>query len=229
MRGKACPDHKKLAVILALILSPVVFVGVPLRTAFSEWFIDWEYSKPDFPEDPYGMDREYRKYLAKLGLRAVLSDEGMAEFRKAKLPDGRRAFNPREIKHMEDVKELLSVVFPIIYLSVPLFLGSLLFTRSLATIGKVLIFGSLITLILMAAVLTFSVINYDLAFEMFHNYLFDPYSWRFQPTDTLLRIYPMKFWYDGTILVILSSIAFSLISITLGSVLLYFSWTSRKE
>ncbi len=228
MRGKKGHLVKGIAFLLVIVLSPVVFIGLPVRAAFSEWFVEWEYSKEDFPEDPYGMDREYRLYLAKLGLRAVLSDEGMEEFKRAKLPDGRRAFNEREIKHMEDVKRLLDVFFPALYVSTAVFGGSLLILRSTDLVGKALLISSVITLFLLTSALLLSVTNYDLAFEIFHNLLFDPYSWRFRYSDTLLRIYPMKFWYDGTILVILSSMALCIISMTAGVILLYFSWTSRR-
>ncbi len=224
MRRRASLSYKKVAAFLALLISPVVFIGLPLRVAFSEWFIEWEYSKPDFPEDPYGMDREYREYLAKLGLKAVTTEKGMEEFRRAKLPDGRRAFNEREIKHMEDVREILKVTFPVIYVSVPVFLFLLVLTGSTSAAGKVLVGGSLITLGILTLVLAFSLIDYELAFEVFHNYLFDPYSWRFRETDTLLRIYPMKFWFDGTIFVITASALLSFLSLALGAILLYFPW-----
>jgi integral membrane protein (TIGR01906 family) len=228
MCGKTCPDRKKIAFLLILILGPVVFIGLPVRGAFTEWFVEWEYSREDFPEDPYGMDPDYRLKLAKLGLRAVLSEEGMEEFKRAKLPDGRPAFNEREIRHMEDVKELLDIFFPLVYGSAVLFLIALLILRDPGLVGKALIISSIVSLTLLASALLLSITNYDLAFETFHLYLFDPHSWRFHYTDTLLRLYPMKFWYDATILVILSSMALNLLSITAGVVLLYFSWTSRR-
>ena len=202
MLGEKGGALRVVAYALVVLLSPVIFIGIPTRIAFNEWFIEWEYSKKDFPEDRYGLEDSYRKELAKLGLRAVLSDEGMEEFKKAKLPNGRLAFNSREVKHMEDVKNFLSFFFPLLYSSLIVVALSLLYLRRPESIGKALLVASLFSLSLFTAIAVFSLTNYELAFELFHNYVFDPYSWRFRYSDTLLRIYPMKLWFDGTMFVI---------------------------
>ncbi len=216
MSGKKGGLDKLVAIALVVILSPLVFFGIPTRIAFNEWFIDWEYSKADFPKDRYGLPDDYRKYLAKLGLRAVLSDEGMEEFKRAKLPSGRRAFNEREIKHMEDVKNFLSAFFPLVYGATFLSVLALLYLRDLPLVGKALILASLFSLLLTTASAVFSLTNYKLAFELFHNYVFDPYSWRFKYTDTLLRIYPMKLWFDGTVFVVALAGVLCLLSLLAG-------------
>jgi len=229
MLGRKGSANRVLASLLVVLLSPIVFIGLPTRIAFNEWFIEWEYSKADFPKDRYGMEDEYRKHLAKLGLRAVLSDEGMEEFKRATLPDGRKTFNHREIKHMEDVKGFLSVFFPVFYASLVVCVLALLYIGDLRIIGKTLIASSLFSLSLTTAVAVFSVTNYDLAFELFHNYVFDPYSWRFRYSDTLLRIYPMKFWYDGTIFVIAFAGLMCLMSLLTGFLLLRYRRSSSGK
>ncbi len=216
MFGKEGNPFKVVAFLLVVLLSPIVFVGLSTRVAFMEWFIEWEYSKEDFPKDRYGLDDEYRKYLAKLGLRAVLSDEGMEEFKRATLPDGRLAFNRREVKHMEDVKNLLEVAFPAVYASALLWVLSLFVLRKPRLVGNALVAGSFFSLLLAGGIGLFSYLNYDLAFELFHNYVFDPYSWRFRYTDTLLRIYPMKFWKDGTFFVVGTSLFLCALSLIAG-------------
>ncbi len=226
MSGKKSNAYKVIASLIVILLSPIIFIGIPTRIAFNDWFIDWEYSKADFPKDRYGLDDEYRKHLAKLGLRAVLSDEGMEEFKKAKLPDGRKAFRKREVKHMQDVKDFLTVFFPFVYLSVAVSALALLVIRDSILIGKTLIFSSLFSFLLITFALIFSLVNYDLAFELFHNYVFDPYSWRFRYTDTLLRIYPMRFWYDGTIFVISFAGLLSFLSLLLGLYLIRYKKSS---
>ncbi len=229
MLGKKGGLDKLVATALVVILSPLVFFGIPTRIAFNEWFIDWEYSKANFPKDRYGLPDDYRKYLAKLGLKAVLSDEGMEEFKRARLPDGRPAFNRREIKHMEDVKNFLSRFFPLVYLSVAVSALALIYLRDLRLVGKALIAASLFSLLLTTASAVFSLTNYDLAFELFHNYVFDPYSWKFKYTDTLLRIYPMKFWYDGTIFVVAFAGALCLLSLLLGIILVRYKRSSSDR
>ncbi len=226
MPGRKAGPDKIAAFLLVVLVSPIVFFGLPTRVAFNDWFIDWEYSKADFPKDRYGLPDDHRKYLAKLGLRAVLSDEGMEEFKRARLPDGRLAFNHREIKHMEDVKNLLSVFFPLVYGATILSALALIYLRDIKLIGKALISASLFSFALAVASAIFSFINYDLAFELFHNYVFDPYSWRFSYRDTLLRIYPMKFWFDGTVFVIASAGVLCLLSFLTGLLLLRYKRSS---
>ncbi len=226
MLGKESYPIRYVAYLLVVLLSPIVFVGIPTRIAFNEWFIDWEYSKRDFPKDRYRLPDDYRKKLAKLGLRAVLSEEAMEEFKRAKLPNGRPAFNPREIKHMEDVKNFLDVFFPVVYLSTLLWALALVFTGSLRNAGKALVSGSVFSLILTTAVAVFSVMNYKLAFEIFHNLLFDPYSWKFRPWDTLIRIYPLKFWYDATMLVAGLALSLCLLSLIVGIFLIRYRRSS---
>ncbi len=220
MFRKESPAFRSIAGLVVVLLSPIIFIGVPTRVAFNEWFIEWEYSKEDFPKDRWGLPDEYRKKLAKIGLRAVLSDEGMEEFKRARLPDGRRAFNVREIRHMEDVKRVLDVFFPLVYASLVLTALIFLLVRDAGFIGKTLIASSLFSTGLALFALLFSLIDYDKAFELFHIILFDPYSWRFRSTDTLLRIYPMKFWFDGTLFVIGGALFLNLISLGTGIFLL---------
>ncbi len=225
MFGEKGFPYKRLLSLLIVVLSPILYVGIPTRIAFNEWFIDWEYSKADFPKDRFGLEDDYRKYLAKLGLKAVLS-EGMEEFRRARLPDGRRAFREKEIKHMEDVRDFLKLFFPFLYISIAFTVLAFFIIGDPRLIGKVLVSSSIFSFILVAGAGAFALLDYDLAFEVFHNYIFDPYSWRFKPTDTLLRIYPMKFWYDGTIFVLVLSGLLSLISLLLGLFLIrYRRWS----
>ncbi len=207
---------RKAVFIFLLLTSPVWIIGLSARAVFNDWFIELEYSKKDFPKDKYGLNDEYRKKLAKVGLRAVLSKEGLKEFEKAKLPNGRKAFRKKEVKHMEDVNKLLSFIFPVSY---TLFFFWIIGVFYLEEYRKKLLIGSglfTIFLILITGIFTFT--NYNKAFEIFHNYVFDTTSWKFKSYDTLLRVYPMKFWFDGTVAVTVISFILSLILIITGAV-----------
>ncbi len=221
MFGEKSVPHRILAGLILIVTAPLLFVGVPVRIAFSEWFVEWEYNRADFPPDTYGLEDDYRKRLALLGLRAVLSEEGMEEFRKAVLPDGRRAFREKEIRHMEDVKKVLDVFFPLLYALLFLHLFLHLLMRDRIFTGWVLLLSSLFSLSLVAGAGAFALIDYDLAFEVFHNLFFEPDSWRFRYTDTLLRIYPMKFWFDGTVFVIGTASLLCAASLVAGLILIY--------
>ena len=103
-------------VILLSLFFPFLLVFLCVRLAFTEFFVELNYRFGDLPLDRWGMDYEERLSIAKLGLRSVLSDEGMQEFINSGL------FREKEIKHMQDVKGLLSVVFKVLYLGGPIWL-----------------------------------------------------------------------------------------------------------
>ncbi|GAB6065203.1 TIGR01906 family membrane protein [Aquifex pyrophilus] len=205
---------RKLIPLILVLIFPYVSIGVATRIAFTEKFVEWEYSKRDFPPDRWGMKKEERLELAKLGLKAVLSDEGMEEFKKKRLRNGRKAFTKREVKHMEDVKKFLSFYFPSVYIATALWILGVIILRK----PDILILSGLFNtfLLVFLGILTFT--NYKRAFEIFHNIVFDPYSWKFKYSDTLIRIYPLKFWYDATLFVAFLSFLFGLLVAVAGMV-----------
>jgi len=121
---------------------------------------------------------------------------------------------------MEDVKRILSVFFPLLYAALALSAALHLIFRDRIFSGWVLFLSSVFSLVLVAAAGVFALVDYDLAFEMFHNLFFAPDSWRFSYRDTLLRIYPMKFWFDATLFVVVSAAALCASSLVGGVLLL---------
>ncbi len=177
--------------VLLSLLYPSLLVILSIRLAFSEPFVEFLYSRIELPPDP--MSYEVRLSIAKLGLRSVLSEEGMREFVQSGL------FNQREIKHMEDVKSLLSLFFTFLYIALPFWFFIFLRLRGWKERGMVLISGGLLLEGFALFVLFASIVSYEWIFEAFHNLFFDPYSWRFREEDMLLRVYPMDFWFWATV------------------------------
>ncbi|MEN3027730.1 MAG: TIGR01906 family membrane protein [Aquificaceae bacterium] len=201
--------------ILLTALLPFFLTLLGVRLAFTETFLEFLYPRVDLPLDP--MPYELRLSIAKMGLRSVTSDAGMEEFRNSGL------FNPREIKHMEDVKGLLDFFFLILYVGLPLWFLGLFSLRNRKNVGKVLFFGSLLLEILVLSVVFFSLTNYEWLFEAFHNLFFDPYSWRFREEDMLLRVYPMDFWYKATLYTAVGVFSLNLLLQSIGLLL----WRGR--
>ncbi|RMG99873.1 MAG: DUF1461 domain-containing protein, partial [Aquificota bacterium] len=154
---------------LLALLYPVVLTLLFVRLAFTEPFVDFLYKHTELTPDP--LPYEVRLEIAKLGLRSVLSDEGMQEFKNSGL------FNAREIKHMEDVKKLLSSLFLLLYIALPLWLVLLISLKDIKLIGKALFFSSVFLEAFVVFVVLASFINYEWLFVAFHNLFFDPYSW----------------------------------------------------
>lgn len=197
-----------------ILLFPFVLVLFSVRLAFTEFFIEWEYSKEDFPEDRWGLSKDVRLNIAKLGLRAVLSQQGMREFKASGF------FSSREIKHMEDVKRFLSIIFPAFYLLSAILFTLLISLGSLKEIGRVLMLGGFLVDVIAFVFFSLSLIDYNWLFVSFHNLVFDPYSWRFRDEDMLLRVYPMKFWFDATIFVIVLTLISAAVLQTVGFLLI---------
>ncbi|MDW8067079.1 MAG: TIGR01906 family membrane protein [Aquificaceae bacterium] len=177
--------------LMLIALFPFLLTFLAVRFAFTEAFVEFLYPRVELTPDP--MPFQLRLSIAKMGLRSVVSDKGMEEFKNSGL------FNHREIAHMEDVKRLLSFLFGFLYVGLPLWFFGLISLRSFKEIGKVLFWGSLLLELFAVFVLLASFANYQWLFEAFHNLFFDPYSWRFSDQDMLLRVYPLDFWYKATL------------------------------
>ncbi len=185
-------------VVLAL---PAVLVLLNVRLLMNDWFIRLEYARPDFPPDLYGMSPEERLRLALTGLRSVTQPPGASILREVRFADGRPAFNEREIRHMQDVYVLQGAAFRVGLILALALLGAwacLWFspaTRPLA--WRSLEWGGLLTLGLVLVILLGFLLRFDVAFTGFHRIFFEGETWIFPPTDTLIRLYPEKFWFDA--------------------------------
>ena len=114
-------------------------------------------------------------------------------------------FNERERQHLDDVKNVTEISTMVLYILVFLFV--LLLIASIITlkvnnlitnfIGKILVFGGVLTIVL-AAILFFS-INFDFSstFESFHSIFFEKGTYIFDPANEIIvRLYPEQLFMD---------------------------------
>ena len=194
-----------LIVVIALTIPFLLVVG-NIRLVANPWFIQVEYNRPGFPPDAYGFTLEQRTPLALAGLYSVVPEgAGMSELEQAKLPTGEPAFNAREIKHMLDVRVLMATVFPL-----ALIIGGVLIVLAIVfrknqtyrdTVPRGLRAGSILTLSLLAGLITYILINFGAFFLQFHQLFFEGESFAFRYDDTLNRLYPEQLWSDASILI----------------------------
>ncbi len=59
-----------------------------------------------------------------------------------------------------------------------------------------LLAGALATLVVAVLLVPVILLGFDGFFTRFHEMFFEGDSWRFSSTDTLIRIYPERFWED---------------------------------
>ena len=209
-------------VLSALIIFslPAVLLLLNVRLLMSDWFIRMEYARPDFPPDLYGMSPEERLELALPGLRSVTQPPGASILREIRFADGRPAFNEREIRHMQDVYVLQGAAFRVGLIVALALIGAWAYlwfspaTRPLA--WQSLNWGGLLTLGLVLGILLGFLLSFDAAFTLFHRVFFEGDTWLFLPTDTLIRLYPEKFWFDAAVgiggLTLLEAIALILLT-----------------
>lgn len=214
------PRLLQIAVILAI---PATLLAVSLRITTAPWFPRWEYHKPDFPADPYGLTTEERVRLAEICVEYLITRAGIDLLANLEL-EGRPAFNDRELQHMVDVKRVLwGLLWAGALGGMIVLAGSaLLFSRRpLRPYGLgALRGGALLTLGLLAAVGGLMLFRWDVFFTGFHELLFPPDTWTFPTSDTLIRLYPEKFWMDAgmviVVLVLAQAVALGAISWALG-------------
>jgi integral membrane protein (TIGR01906 family) len=192
----------------ALVLSAIVALAVPaallgngLWLLLNDWYVHAEYARPGFPDDRYGFTGSQRSELALVGLDSIhpFNGQGVNVLREARLPDGRLAFNERELVHMTDVRGLVGKVLLAHLLAVAaiVVIAFAAHARRLsAVVSRGLLWGSGLTLAIAAVLGILMLVSFDWFFVQFHEALFTGDTWRFRSGDTLLRLYPDAFWSD---------------------------------
>jgi integral membrane protein (TIGR01906 family) len=134
-------------------------------------------------------------------------------FRSASFPDGTQLFNEREIAHMLDVRNLTIIMLWVWRILMVIFLLYFFYTKRegishlfLSMLG----FGARVTIGIILAVLLFLVINFNQLFTAFHRIFFEGDTWLFYFSDTLIRLFPLKFWQDLFIFIGVFSLATSI-------------------
>ncbi len=184
---------------LGTILVPIALVLTAVRLLLTPAFVQFEYRTPNFPPDPYGFTQGDRLHWSQIALDYLLNDEGIDFLADLRFEDGTPLYNQRELGHMVDVK---NVVQAALYLWYGTLIG-LIGLGVLAWRGKwwweyreALARGGWATIYLVGSVIVFVLIGFGIFFVAFHQVFFDPGTWTFAFSDTLIRLFPERFWRD---------------------------------
>ncbi len=191
--------------ILVTLLVPVALVLVSVRLVMTETYLVLEYNKPDFPPDFYGFTLADRLHYAPYAVQYLLSNAGIDYLGDLKLPDGGRFYNGRELAHMEDVKKVTQAALGLLGVALVLLalVGAVL-ARSAdgrRALRQGLFGGGLLMLAILAGLLLFIVVNWDSFFTDFHELFFANGTWVFDYSDSLIRLFPVRFWQDTALTV----------------------------
>ena len=170
-----------------------------VRILLTPPFLEFEYRTPNFPPDTYGFSLADRLHYARYAVDYLVNNAGIDYLGNLKFPDGKPFYNERELSHMSDVKNLVQVMLKvwIIGLAVLLLLGiwawrSFWWVDFRAGLRR----GGWATIGLIIAILIGVSINFYALFTYFHEIFFTGSSWIFLFTDTLIRLFPIRFWQD---------------------------------
>jgi integral membrane protein (TIGR01906 family) len=196
---------------------PVFLVLTSARVLINDWYPRYEYAKPDFPPDPYGFTQEQRLELGLASIhylqRSEPPEQAIVLLAALRLPGTDQSlFSRPELSHMIDVKRLTDTLWVVHLVSGVIVVGGLVLLLARADTRKegyrALLTGGLLTSGFLLALVLFVLLSWQTFFVTFHDIFFAPGTWTFDRSDSLIRLFPDKFWSDaGTILTVGALIA----------------------
>lgn len=186
------------------LLVPVLLILVSVRLVMTETYLRLEYQRAGFPEDVYGWEAQTRLEYGPYGIRYLIHNHPIDYLGDLQI-DGQRAFTDSELSHMVDVQAVTQWALRGLTLSVILCLilsAALLTKRPTRAVWLWAIRrGGWLTLGLAAALMVVAVAAWDFFFDTFHALFFEAGTWEFHRSDTLIRLYPPRFWFDSALVV----------------------------
>lgn len=185
---------------LITLLVPVILVLGTVRLLLTPLFIQIEYRLPNFPPDRYGFSQAERLRWAEVARRYLLNDAGIEFLGDLQFEDGSPLYNERELRHMLDVKIVVRRAMLVLYLSLAaVALLAFWFSRTgdWRDFRLALARGGWLTVGLLAALLLGIALSFNVLFVAFHRIFFEGDTWIFRYSDTLIRLFPVRFWQDA--------------------------------
>jgi integral membrane protein (TIGR01906 family) len=196
--------NTRVAFYLAMaILVPVALIFLGVRILLSSAFLNLEYRMPGFPADNYGFTREERLKWSKLAVQYLLNDSNEEFLGDLTFLDGTPLYNDRELSHMLDVKKVVKPILRLGYTSWGLLIGIGLISYRINwryEFRKGLRLGGTVMLALLGIIGIFAIVSFWNFFTFFHSIFFEGDSWLFLYSDTLIRLFPLRFWQDAFLL-----------------------------
>jgi integral membrane protein (TIGR01906 family) len=206
--------------VLLIILAPIVLTLANVRLLMTPFFPDIEYALPGFPPDYYGFTTEDRLKWSKVAIDYLLNSAGIEYLAELRFPDGQTAppescgyyitrdctylYNDRELEHMVDVKNVTRGALWVWGAGGGLALasaGALFYFGERAALRAGLLWGVGITLVFYLGIILYIALNFNSLFVQFHQIFFESGTWQFLWSDTLIRLFPVRFWQDAFIFI----------------------------
>jgi len=178
---------------------PIVICVLSILILLSPIFMNLEYRLPNFPEDQYGFSTEERLDFGNRTRRYLITNATLDNLRELKFDSGEPIYIERELEHLEDVKIVLQGVFKVFWGAVAvLVLGGVYarFQNWWEGYSQSVSRGGWLTAGLLGIILFLAIVSFRSLFTNFHLIFFEGDSWLFLYSDTLIRLFPIRFWQD---------------------------------
>jgi integral membrane protein (TIGR01906 family) len=210
MTGKKTIMKLNMQIILSYLTSllvPLALIGFALRLLLTPLYYTVEYNMPYFPIDEYGMTKEERLHWAPFAVTYLVNNSGISYLGDLKFEDGSPLFNERELSHMQDVKEVIKGALRVWYAALVILLALAIFAwrgnwmpeyvNGLSRGGWWMIGLAVSLALIIGAGIVLNPNIFWSFFTSFHNLFFEGDSWLFLYSDTLIRLFPIRFWQDA--------------------------------
>ncbi len=202
-----------LLMTLIVILLPFFIILSVVYAINSETFVNYEYSQPGFPASQrFTAEERYKNSIQTV--RYVKGQISLTDLKNLGV------YNDREIQHLVDVRNVwievttFHMIAGVLILAAFIVLSWSRLTRLWA--ARALLYGGLLTLVLLIGIGIFSTVAFDQFFTDFHRVFFTGDSWLFNYTDSLIQFYPLPFWETASYAIAgLSAIA-AIVSVLIG-------------
>jgi integral membrane protein (TIGR01906 family) len=185
---------------LITLLIPIALVFLGLRLLLEPVFLQIEYYTPRFPSDSYGFSLQDRLHWSQIARQYLVNDADIDFLGGLNFPDGSPLYNSRELGHMQDVKNVVQPVLKIGYSVWFVVLGLGIWAQWGSwwqAYRRGLWRGGWLTVTLVIAIAVFAATSFWQFFTEFHSLFFEGDSWLFFYSDTLIRLFPIRFWQDA--------------------------------
>jgi integral membrane protein (TIGR01906 family) len=209
----------KMTVILSglvAILVPLALIGLGLRVLLTPLFLQIEYNMPYFPSDTYGFTKEDRLKWAPYALDYLVNSADISYLSDLTFEDGSPLYNERELSHMKDVKRVTKAALILWYVVLAVLLGLAVWSkfghweqayRQGLMRGGWLMVGLAVTIGLIVVIgIAISPDVFWNFFVGFHKLFFEGDTWLFLFSDTLIRLFPIRFWQDAFLLAAITAL-----------------------
>lgn len=195
---------------LISLLTPLALLGAALRILLTPVYYRIEYNMPYFPADPYGFTQADRLRWAKPSVEYLVNSADISYLAHLQFDNGFPIYNGRELSHMADVKRVVQGALRAWYVALTVLIGVAIFAWRQKWLPEYLLglkrggwwmiyFAGGLGLIAGAGILINPNIFWGF-FTLFHQIFFEGNSWLFYYDDTLIRLFPIRFWQDAFLL-----------------------------